>query len=137
MEVRNFPSGKMFPQLDFLPFPCSAILPSSGFRYTQPSKPTPPLTKPDVPKPASGVNTGEINCKTATQLGMKSVNYYITSDAAALTDTGTNTWTVTSYNKSKFTFTDLVPGQRYYIKIGLVGVRGQEVLSEAIPYIAQ
>jgi hypothetical protein len=68
---------------------------------------------------------------------MKSVNYYITSDAAALTDTGTNTWTVTSYNKSKFTFTDLVPGQRYYIKIGLVGVRGQEVLSEAMPYIAQ
>jgi hypothetical protein len=114
-----------------------AILSSSGFSYTQPSKPTPAMTKPDVPKLASGVNTGEIDCKAATQMGMKSVNYYITTDAAALTDAGTNTWTVTSYAKSKFTFTNLVPGQRYYIRIGLVGVRGQEVVSDSISYIAQ
>jgi hypothetical protein len=114
-----------------------AILSSSGFPYTQPQKPTPPMTKPGVPKLASGVHTGEINCKAATQMGMKSVNYYITTDTAALTDAGTNTWNVTSYNKSKFTFTNLVPGQRYYIRIGLVGVRGQEVVSDAISYIAQ
>jgi hypothetical protein len=113
------------------------ILSSSGFSYTQPSKPTPPMTKPPVPKLASGVNSGEIECKAATQMGMKSVNYYITTDAAALTDKGTNTWNVTSYNAARYTFTDLTPGQRYYIRIGLVGVRGQEVLSEAIPYIAQ
>jgi hypothetical protein len=114
-----------------------AILSSSGFSYTQPKKPTAPMTKPAVPKLSSGVNSGEINCKTAAQAGMKSVNYYISTDAAALTDNGTDTWDVTTYNATKFTFTDLTPAQRYYIRIGLVGVRGQEVLSDAIPYIAQ
>jgi hypothetical protein len=114
-----------------------AILSSSGFSYMQPSKPTAPMTKPAVPKLRSGVNSGEITCKTSAQAGMKSVNYYITTDAAALTDAGTNTWDVTTYNATKYTFTALTPGQRYYIRVGLVGVRGQEVLSDAIPYIAQ
>lgn len=113
------------------------ILASSGFPYTQPRKTTPPLQKPPVPTVGLGVNNGEIECKTATQPGYKSVNYYITADAAALTAKDNAGWTVVSYNKTRFTFTDLQPGQRYYIKVGLVGVRGQEVISDPVSYIAQ
>jgi hypothetical protein len=84
-----------------------------------------------------GVNNGGIDCKTATQPGMKSVNYYITADAAALSAKDNTEWTIVSYNKTRFTFIGLQAGQRYYIKVGLVGVRGQEVISDAISYIAQ
>jgi hypothetical protein len=113
------------------------ILDSSGFPYSQPPKPTPPMSKPANPKVASGVNSGQINCKTVSQPGLKSVNYYITSDPAVAAGETMSAWNVFSYNKVKFTFTNLIPGQRYYIRIGLVGVRGQEVLSEVISYIAQ
>lgn len=59
------------------------ILASSGFPYTQPRKTSPPLQKPPAPLVSQGVNNGEIDCKTATQPGVKSVNYYIAADAAA------------------------------------------------------
>jgi hypothetical protein len=113
------------------------ILDSSGFQYTQPSKPTPPMSKPANPKLANGVNSGQIDCKAISQAGLRSVNYYITSDAALGASEGTSGWNSFSYNKTKFTFTNLIPGQRYYIRIGLVGVRGQEVLSDVVSFIAQ
>lgn len=113
------------------------ILASSGFPYTQPRKASPPLEKPAVPALSQGVNNGEIDCKTAAQPGLRSVNYYLTADAAALTAKDGTGWTIVSHNKTKFTFTDLVQGQRYYIKVGLVGVRGQEAISDAATYIAQ
>jgi hypothetical protein len=113
------------------------ILASSGFPYTQPKRTSPPMEKPAPPKLASGTNNGEIECKTFTQVGMKSVNYYITADSAAIATEGTSGWNVTSFNKTKYTFDSLVPGQRYHIKVGLVGVRGQEVISNAVSYIAQ
>jgi hypothetical protein len=113
------------------------ILSSSGYQYTQPAKPTPNMQRPATPKLRSGVNSGEIVCKTATQSGMKSVKYYITTDAAALAATSSAAWNVESSNKIKYTFSNLIPGQRYYIKVGMVGVREQEVTSEAVSYIAQ
>jgi hypothetical protein len=113
------------------------VLASSGFSYTQPKKPTPPLQKPGVPKLSSGVNSGEIFCQAASQKGMRAVNYYITSDATALATSNSTAWNIISYNRTKYIFSDLIPGQRYFIKVGLIGVRGQEVTSEAIPYIAQ
>lgn len=113
------------------------ILSSSGFPFTQPRQPSPPMVKPAPPTVSLGVNNGEIDCRTSTQPGMKSVNYYITSDATALAADSTKAWDVTSYNKTKFTFSSLTPGQRYFIKIGLVGVKGQEVISDPVSYIAQ
>jgi hypothetical protein len=113
------------------------MLDSSGYPYTQPKRPTPPMSKPASPKLATGVNSGQIDCKAISQAGLRSVNYYITSDAALGASEGTSGWNVFSFNKTKFTFTNLIPGQRYYIRIGLVGVRGQEVLSEVVSFIAQ
>jgi hypothetical protein len=113
------------------------ILVSSGYPFTQPRKPSPPLERPTAPKLTSGTNSGQIDCKVDSQTGLRSVNYYISTDPAALTADGTNAWDSYSYNKTKFTFSNLVPGRRYYIRVGLVGVKGQEVLSEVVTYIAQ
>lgn len=113
------------------------ILASSGFEYTQPKKPTPDMQRPAPPTLASGINLGEIECKTVSQAGMKSVNYYITADATAISASNNDAWDIMSYNKSKYTFYNLIPGQRYFIKVGLIGVRGQEVISDPVSYIAQ
>lgn len=114
-----------------------AILSSSGFKFTQPARPTPLMKQPAPPVVSPGVNGGQIDCKTSRQNGMKSVNYYITTDEAALAAKDGSGWDVVSYNKTKYAFSGLTSGQRYYIKVGLIGVRGQEVLSDYATYIPQ
>jgi hypothetical protein len=114
-----------------------AILSSSGFPFTKPAQKSLPLVKPAPPTVSLGINNGDLACKTTTQKGAKAVNYYITSDAAALAAGADASWDVTSWNSTKYTFTNLTPGQRYYIKVGLVGVRGQEVVSDPVSYIPQ
>lgn len=113
------------------------ILASSGFPYTQPRKPCPPMVKPKPPVLSLGTNNGDLTCKAFSQPGLKSVNYYITADETALKATDNTGWNIVSYNKVKYTFNNLTGGQRYYIRVGLVGVRGQEVLSDAVSYIPQ
>ena len=113
------------------------MLSSSGFNFTQPQKATPDIERPDAPNVSAGTNGGELTCKTYTQKGVKSVNYYITSDTTALSTMDGSGWDIVSYNKTKYTFSGLTSGQRYYIKVGLVGVRGQEVISDYISYIPQ
>lgn len=113
------------------------ILSSSGFPYTKPAQKSLPLQKPAPPKVSSGINNGDIACKTAPQKGTKAVNYYITSNAAALAAGEDPNWNVISWNTTRYTFSNLTPGQRYYIKVGLIGVRGQEVVSDTVSYIPQ
>lgn len=113
------------------------ILASSGFAYTQPRKPYPPMYKPQPPVLSLGINRGELDCRAFKQPGMKSINYYITTDESALNAPDNTGWTIISYNTIKYTFTGLVSGQRYYVKYGLIGVRGQEVMSDAVSYIPQ
>ncbi len=115
----------------------TAILSASGFPYMQDRKTTADMEQPDTPKVLAGVNKGEIDCRTYSQPGMKSINYYISSDPAAANDGPDVAWTIISWNKVKYTFTGLTSGLRYYMKVGLVGVRGQEVISDVISYIPQ
>ena len=112
-------------------------LASSGFNYTQDRKNTPDISKPGTPLLELGVNNGEITCRTSKQPGVTGVNFYSTPDIAALTATDGTGWQVISTNKVKLTLGGLVSGQRYYVKVGLVGVRGQEVFSDPVSYIPQ
>jgi hypothetical protein len=113
------------------------VLSSSGFPFSKDAQKTNPMFKPEPPRVSSGTNNGDIDCRTSTQKGMKTVNYYISSDESSLTDNSSTGWTVISSNSTKFTFSNLNSGQRYYMKVGLVGVRGQEVVSDPISYIPQ
>jgi hypothetical protein len=108
------------------------VLSSSGFRYTATKQPTPLLVKPAPPKVTLGVNNGELVCKTKKQKGMKVINFLISDNPTSDTSWQRITWYKTSY-----TFTKLTSGKRYYIKVSLFGVRGQEVTSEAVPFIPQ
>jgi hypothetical protein len=108
------------------------MLASSGFRYTPVKQPTPSLVKPAPPKVTLGVNNGELVCKTKKQRGMKVINFLI-SDSPA-TD---SSWQRISWYKTSYTFTKLTSGKRYYLKVSLFGVRGQEVTSEPVAFIPQ
>jgi len=115
----------------------TTILSSSGFRYTKPAQKSLPLQKPAPPQVSLGINNGDLACKTSSQKGAKAVNYYITEDETALSAGAASNWDVTTWNSTKYTFSNLTPGKRYYIKVGLVGVRGQEVISDPVSYIPQ
>lgn len=113
------------------------VLASSGFPITQDKKRTPAIQKPATPLVMLGQNAGELVCRTSKQKGMICVNYYITADETAMRTKDSSVWSVVTYNKVKYTFTNLIAGQRYYIKVGIVGVRGQEVISDATSFIPQ
>ncbi|MDQ6814629.1 MAG: hypothetical protein M3040_12890 [Bacteroidota bacterium] len=114
------------------------ILSSSGFPFTQPPQKTVPLRKPTPPKLSTGANNGVINVRVQRQKGTLAYNYYIAPAAAGgKTVSADATWHVISHNAGKYDFEDLVSSQPYLIKVGLVGVRGQEVISDAIAYTPQ
>jgi hypothetical protein len=108
------------------------ILTSSGFPLNKEPTPTSPLVKPDAPKVYAGVSAGEINVVAKKQVGNERVDYMISTDPTA-----ESSWKAYNSSKSKYLFTDLISGQRYYIKYALQGVRDQEVESDVVSYIAQ
>jgi hypothetical protein len=108
------------------------MLESSGFPYTRTKQPTPRLVKPPAPKVTLGVNRGELVCKTKKQKGMKVINFLITDDPE-----NESSWQKISWYRTTYTFTKLTSGKRYYIKVSLFGVRGQEVTSDAVAFIPQ
>jgi hypothetical protein len=78
------------------------------------------------------VSAGEINVVAKKQVGNERVDYMISTDPTA-----ESSWKAYNSSKSKYLFTDLISGQRYYIKYALQGVRDQEVESDVVSYIAQ
>jgi hypothetical protein len=137
--ARNASRGRAIDLLHLMGMQVSAIangdeelLDSSGFPYTRTKQPTPALVKPPAPKVTLGVNRGELVCKTKKQKGMKVINFLITDDP-----TNESSWQKISWYKTTYTFTKLTSGKRYYIKVSLFGVRGQEVTSDAVAFIPQ
>jgi hypothetical protein len=114
-----------------------AILSSSGLPFSKTREVTPPMVQPATPVVSPAVNKGGINAKTKAQPGIKSANFYIAPLSAGLNADGSRPWQVYSHNKVKYTYTGLISGEAYIIQIGLVGVRGQEVISDPVTYIAQ
>lgn len=114
------------------------MLSSSGYLFTKTKQKSPPMQKPKPPKLSMGVNSGVIDCKTVSQKGQQSTKFYITAADAKALEVGANAnWDVVTTTFTKYTFADLVPGQRYFVKVGMIGVRGQEVVSDATSYISQ
>ncbi|MDQ6812331.1 MAG: hypothetical protein M3040_01125 [Bacteroidota bacterium] len=145
LVVRNLARIEITNMLHRLGFGVTAVsigneemLSSSGFPFTQPPQKTVPLTQPNPPVLSAGANKGVIKVKAKRQKGTVSYNYYITpAPTGGNTLSASATWDVSSHNAGKFDFADLVSSQPYLIKVGLVGVRGQEVISDAISYTPQ
>ena len=106
-------------------------LKSSGYPLPKTRSASPALTAPVAPKALTGINAGEIILKGKKQPGSRGVVYSITSNPE------TGNWSAFGSNLSKFTFTGLTSGVRYYMKYSLTGVRNQSVTSTVVSYIAQ
>jgi len=107
-------------------------LESSGFPISKDRMPTPPLVKPDAPKVYPGVSAGQIAVIAKKQIGNERIDYMISAQPD-----NESSWKAYNSSKSKYLFTNLASGQRYYIKYALQGVREQEVESDVVSYIAQ
>ncbi|MDQ6812499.1 MAG: fibronectin type III domain-containing protein [Bacteroidota bacterium] len=108
------------------------ILAASGFPFTRTRQASPSLTLPPPPMVRAGVNNGELICKTEKQKGAKAITYMITD-----TPNDANSWKKVFWTKTTYTFTRLTGGTRYYIKVAILGARGQETISAPTCYIPQ
>lgn len=99
----------------------TAILASSG--YT-PSKQREPrnITNPGNVTLSNGVTSGELVAKVKRVSGASAYFYQITGEEP----TENTQWVSTSGTRSQFTFTDLVPGKRYWVRMAAIG-RDQQV----------
>jgi hypothetical protein len=109
-----------------------AILVSSGYNLTK--KPTGnKLEEPNVPMLTSGSNSGEIMSMIKAVKGAKYYLFQITSGALT-EDSG---WQTHSCSRRKYTFTNLTPGQKYWVRIAVLGTGKQKAYSHPASLWAQ
>jgi len=110
----------------------TAALVSSG--YTLSKKPEPRyIYNPGNAIVSNGVSSGELISTVIAIAGAKSYVHQITTELA-----GENTvWISNTSSASKFTFTNLIPGKQYWIRVGVVGARNQVAYSSIATWFAQ
>ena len=92
------------------------ILTSSG--YTLSKSPGPRyITNPGSVQLANGITSGELMASVKAVSGAISYVYQIATEEP----TDNTHWESTTSSRSKFMFTDLVPGKRYWVKVAATG----------------
>lgn len=109
------------------------VLVSSGFDLFKAPVPQPELSVPGPPVPSSGLNTGEVLVKVSRVDGVKSYIYECTPDP--LTDG--NVWQQGFESRSRFLFTGLPAGKKYWFRITAIGLRGAKAESKSVVYVVQ
>jgi Fibronectin type III domain len=94
----------------------AAILTSSGFTLSKQPEPR-YITNPGNVTLSNGLSSGELVASVEAVAGAKSYVYQIVS--AEPTDT--TVWESTTVTRSKYTFTGLLPGKRYWIRVAAAG----------------
>ncbi|MDE3184995.1 MAG: fibronectin type III domain-containing protein [Bacteroidota bacterium] len=109
-----------------------AILVSSGYNLTK--KPVEnKLETPQQPTLRSGISSGEITGMIKAVKGAKYYIFEITYGAL----TSDSTWETHSCSRRKYTFTNLTPGQRYWVRIAVLGTGKQKAYSSPASMWAQ
>lgn len=106
---------------------------SSGFDVAKEPSPQPPITVVDTPVLSLGVNAGELEARNKSVAGARAYQYFINSDVQV----PLSQWTLYPSTRSRYSFSDLKSGQRYFVKVGVVGTNNQVVFSDAASFIAQ
>ena len=109
------------------------MLTSSGFPLNKQREPLPPLGKPEILKLEDGMNIGDL---TVTIAGMKAARtflYQCTKDP--LTDD--SIWTGQNSTLTKFGFTNLDSGAKYWCRVVAYGTNQQIVYSDPVARIVQ
>ena len=108
-----------------------AILISSGYTLTKVPEPQ-PLIAPENITVKNGITSGQL---TAVVTRVKGASYLFEIAADPLT--ATSTWSANPSHASKFTFTGLIPGQKYWLRTAAVGKKGELAFGPTIAQIAQ
>lgn len=109
-----------------------AVLISSGYNLTK--KPTGnQLGEAGVPVLKSGANSGEIVGMIRAVKGAKYYLFEITGGDL----TEQSIWETHSYSRRKYTFTNLTPGQKYWVRIAVLDTGKQKVYSHPVSLWAQ
>ncbi len=109
------------------------ILVSSGFPLVKETESAPPLTKPNPPVMKAGNNAREILLEGEVLKAARAIKHMIAPDPLT-TDTK---WATIVTTSTRYTFTNLISGQKYWGKQGYVGTKEQYVESDAVSYISQ
>ncbi|MBD0277006.1 MAG: hypothetical protein M3342_06960 [Bacteroidota bacterium] len=110
-----------------------AIALSSGYRIGKEQQPTPPLQSPRNMQVADGPNRGELKAAVNRVIGAKT--YLFNYAQEPISDT--TVWNMQPETKRKTVLRNLESGKRYWVKVGVVGVRGQLLYSDAVSRIVQ
>ncbi len=100
------------------------ILTSSGFSLAKTPEPQ-IIANPGSVSLTPGVSVGEMEAFCKTVAGARSYNHLITP--APLTEE--SVWESTSSSRSKMRYSNLVSGEKYYVRIEAVGSQNQRTLS--------
>ena len=108
------------------------ILISSGFELEKEGEGV-IIVKPNTVILTDGAISGEMVIKVPAVKGAKAYAPMYTADPL----TEESQWTQFLSSTSKFTFKGMVPGTRYWARMGVLGPNGQIVYSDAISRVAQ
>ena len=109
-----------------------AILLSSGYNLTKKPEGN-QLAEPDAPVLTSRSNSGEITSMIRAVKGAKYYLFEITGGNL----TEDSVWETHSCSRRKYTFTNLTPGQKYWVRVVVLGTGKQKVYSPTVSLWAQ
>ena len=109
-----------------------ATLISSGFTLTKTREPN-YITNPGYVTLSNGITTGEMVSSVKAVAGSKSYIHQISGEPP-VDDT---VWENHNTSASKFVFNNLVPGKQYWVRVCVIGSRGQKAYSTVSSWFAQ
>lgn len=109
-----------------------AILTSSGFTLSKQPEPR-YITNPGNVTLSNGLSSGEMVASVNAVPGARSYMYQIVETEP----TDTTVWETITVTRSKYTFTGLVPGKRYWIRVAATGRDEQVAFSPVASQYAQ
>ena len=109
-----------------------AILTSSGYTLSrQPELNY--ITNPGNVTLSNGVTSGQLQAAVKTVRGAKGYQYQIAEEEP----TAETNWVSTSSSRSRFTFTNLLPGKRYWVRVAATGAGEQIAYSPVASQFVQ
>ena len=109
-----------------------AMLTGSGFTLMKASEPQ-YINNPGNITISNGITSGEMVVSVDGVKGAKSYLHQIATELP----TETTEWVSNSTSRSKFTFTELQPGKQYWVRVAVIGSRGQIAYSPVATQFAQ
>ncbi|MFT3844078.1 MAG: fibronectin type III domain-containing protein [Lacibacter sp.] len=103
---------------------------SSGFDVSKETVPS-VITKPENLQVMNGANSGELEVMVNRVKGATAYLHEYTTDDTAQTVN----WVSVASTSRRVVFSNLLPGSKYYCRVGAVGPKGQLVYSDAMPRI--